>query len=185
MAYCRFRCGFVITSVQCTRLHRAVSKKLTVRHSSIYGENMSETTSNLSEGTPVAASKGVQPKEPAETQDQRLQKRVEAATGNRALFWTTGVIAAVLSIILTALIYPIPAPARTFVALGVSAGALVVGGLVFLVFLIPAAGSTAQVRTEFHSVRAAYNCVLAGLIGFILIAIGAIAARIILTARGH
>ncbi len=73
-------------------------------------------------------------------------------------------------------------PAHTFAILTASAGFLVVGGLVFLVFVIPAAASSpyaGAVKTEFHSARAAYLCVAAGLLLFIVTAIGAAAAQVV------
>lgn len=74
------------------------------------------------------------------------------------------------------LIYSLAEPAQTFAILTTCAGFLVVGGLVFLVFVIPAAASSpyaGAVKTEFHSARAAYLCVAAGLILFMITAIGA------------
>jgi hypothetical protein len=84
-------------------------------------------------------------------------------------------------IALTIVICKLPAPARTFVALSAAAGVLVVGGLVTLIVLIPAAGSDLDVKTEFYSARAAYLCVIAGLVLFGVVAIGAVFARVMLT----
>ena len=50
------------------------------------------------------------------------------------------IITVLVGIVLTTAIYPMPASARTFVALSAVAGALIVGGLVTLIVLIPAAG---------------------------------------------
>jgi magnesium-transporting ATPase (P-type) len=68
-------------------------------------------------------------------------------------------------------------PAHTFGVLAACAGFLVLGGLVFLVFVIPAAASSTHaryVKTEFHSAKAAYLCVAAGLTLFIVIAVGVV-----------
>lgn len=100
--------------------------------------------------------------------------------------WKSATFVTVLGgIALAAVIYMVPDPARTFVALAASAAVLVVGGLVTLIVLIPAAGSNPEVKTEFLSARAAYFCVIAGLILFGVVAIGAVLARVILTVGGH
>jgi hypothetical protein len=98
--------------------------------------------------------------------------------------WIWPTVVTVLSgVALTIVICKLPAPARTFVALSAAAGVLVVGGLVTLIVLIPAAGSDLDVRTEFYSARAAYLCVIAGLVLFGVVAIGAVFARVMLTIR--
>jgi len=59
---------------------------------------------------------------------------------------------------------------------------LIVGGLVTLIVLIPAAGgSNSDIKTEFFSARAAYLCVITGLVLFGIVAIGAVFARVVLT----
>ena len=93
--------------------------------------------------------------------------------------------AVALSLELTKVIYPIPGPTRTFVALSAEAGALVIGGLVFLIVLIPVAASKSDVRTELYSVRAAYLCVVAGLILLGIVAVGAVVAQVMLTVGRH
>ena len=98
--------------------------------------------------------------------------------------WVPPIIAALLivvsGIVLTFLIYPFPPPGRTFVALLAVAGALVVGGLSTLMYLIPSAASNREVKTEFYSARAAYLCVLAGLLLSVIVAIGAVFAAVVL-----
>ena len=98
--------------------------------------------------------------------------------------WPT-VVTVVAGIALTIVICRLPAPARTFVTIAAAAGVLVVGGLVTLIVLIPAAGSNPEVKTEFYSARAAYLCVIAGLILFGVVAIGAVFARVMLIVGGH
>ena len=85
------------------------------------------------------------------------------------------------AVVLFAAIYRMPAPVRTFVALSAVAGILVVGGLTTLIVLIPAAGSNPEVKTEFYSARAAYLCVIAGLLLFAVVTIGAVFARVMLS----
>ena len=88
-------------------------------------------------------------------------------------------------IALTTVISRVPAPTRTFVAIFAAAGVLVVGGLVTLIVLIPAAGSNPDVKTEFYSARAAYLCVITGLLLFGVVAIGAVFARVMLNIGVH
>lgn len=95
------------------------------------------------------------------------------------------VVTVAAGIALTEVISRIPAPVRTFVALAAVAGVLVVGGLVTLIVLIPAAGSNPDVKTEFYSSRAAYLCIITGLMLFAIVAIGAVIARVMLTVGGH
>jgi hypothetical protein len=104
----------------------------------------------------------------------------------RRKHWIRPTIVTVLAgIVLAIVIWRMPAPARTFVALSAAAGVLVVGGLVTLIVLIPAAGSNPELKTEFYSARAAYFCVIAGLILFGVVAIGAVFARVMWTVGGH
>jgi len=87
---------------------------------------------------------------------------------------------------LAALICSIPAPAQTFVSLSTVSGVLIVGGLVTLIVLIPAAGgSNSDIKTEFFSARAAYLCVITGLVLLGIVAIGAVFARVMLTVGGR
>jgi hypothetical protein len=86
---------------------------------------------------------------------------------------------------LTFIVYRMPPAVRTFVALGAAAGALVVGGFITLIVLIPTAGSNPDVKTEFYSARAAYVCVVAGLVLLGIVTIGAVFARVVLTVEGH
>jgi hypothetical protein len=97
------------------------------------------------------------------------------------------IVASFTTIFLIALTltYYTPAPARTFVGFSVIAAALVVGGLITLIVLIPAAGSNPDVKTEFFSARAAYLCVVAGLLLFGVVVVGAVVARVMLTAGGR
>jgi hypothetical protein len=154
---------------------------------------MSENVSDPSEDTPGASGASferaqsreaaTQPQKPTESEAPPAQNT--AAGGRWNVFWVIAIIGVVASIALAHLISAMPAPARTFVALGVCAGALIVGGLVFLIILIPAAGSNPDVKTEFYSARAAYNCVIAGLIAFLIVAIGAIVASVTPVMRRH
>lgn len=87
--------------------------------------------------------------------------------------WALPAVAGVLAgSALTVFICSTPVPARTFVALAAAAGALVVGGLVTLIVIIPAVGSNPDVKTEFYSARAAYLCVVAGLMLLGAVAVG-------------
>ena len=104
---------------------------------------------------------------------QRFRRTVFSFTVGAALlaFWLVHHLIRVLA-----------EPAHTFAILTACAGFLVVGGLVFLVFVIPAAAScqyAGAVKTEFHSARAAYLCVAAGLLLFIVTAIGATATQLL------
>jgi hypothetical protein len=98
--------------------------------------------------------------------------------------WSTG-LTVLSGIALTTVISRVPAPTRTFVAIFAAAGVLVVGGLVTLIVLIPAAGSNPDVKTEFYSARAAYLCVITGLLLFGVVAIGAVFARVMLNIGVH
>jgi|ERR1700722_6535853 hypothetical protein len=98
--------------------------------------------------------------------------------------WPTG-LTVLSGIALTIVISRVPAPTRTFVAIFAAAGVLVVGGLVTLIVLIPAAGSNPDVKTEFYSARAAYLCVITGLVLFGVVAIGAVFARVMLNVGVH
>jgi hypothetical protein len=82
-------------------------------------------------------------------------------------------------------ICPIPAPAQTFVSLSAVGGVLIVGGLITLIVLIPAAGSNSDIKTEFLSARAAYFCVIAGLVLLGVVAVGAVSVRVMLTLGGR
>ena len=74
--------------------------------------------------------------------------------------------------------YAATSNAQVFVGLVAVAGMLVVGGLVTLVIFIPAARLNQDVKTEFYSARAAYGCVVGGLLLLILAATGAVSLRI-------
>jgi len=91
----------------------------------------------------------------------------------------------VIAIVVSRWIYAVPPAARTFASLSALAFALIVGGFIVLMVLVPAAGSNPEVKTEFHTARAAYLCVVAGLIILSIVAIGAVFARIVLTIGGH
>jgi hypothetical protein len=110
-----------------------------------------------------------------------------AARQNRwALPAFAGALAGVLAgIALAVSICPIPAPAQTFVSLAAVAGVLIVGGLIALIVLIPAAGSNSDIKTEFLSARAAYFCVIAGLVLLGVVAVGAVSVRVMLTVGGR
>jgi hypothetical protein len=97
------------------------------------------------------------------------------------LWWLVAGLGTALMLYLLHLICQIPPATRTFVALAATAGALVVGGLATLIFIIPAADSFREVKTEFYSVRAAYLCVIAGLVLFVIVTLGAVIARVMLT----
>lgn len=100
----------------------------------------------------------------------------------RQTFWRA-VIAIVFSFVLysiVVIVYGLPASVRTFVALSVAAGALVVGGLLTLIVVIPVVDLKSDVKTEFYSARAAYLCVIAGLALFAVITIGAIFVQVAL-----
>jgi|SRR5579872_5713107 len=73
-----------------------------------------------------------------------------------------------------------PATFRPFVALGASAAFLVIMGLTTLISIIPATALNPDVKTEFFSARAAYICVLAGLILLGIVGIGAAFAQVVL-----
>lgn len=72
-----------------------------------------------------------------------------------------------------------------YVALSAGAGTLVLGGLIFLISVIPAAASKSNIRTELYSVRAAYLCVIAGLILIGIVAIGLVFAQVMQTVGRH
>jgi hypothetical protein len=136
------------------------------------GRAMAEISGNL-DGTPMA------PESSPNTSDADRK-----AVRPKGWIWPT-VVSVLVGIALTLLIYPMPAPARTFVALAAVAGVLIVGGLVTLIVLIPAAGSNPEVKTEFYSARAAYLCVITGLVVLGIIAIGAVFARVMLMFTGN
>ncbi len=93
--------------------------------------------------------------------------------------------AAIIAYALVRVVYALPPPARAYVALSIVAGALVACGFVLLIGVIPAFGSlNPDLRTEFLSSRAAYLCVVAGLVLFGVITIGAVFARVVLTLGG-
>lgn len=83
-------------------------------------------------------------------------------------------------------IYPLGYPTRAYVALAATATGLVLAGLLFLIVWIPAASKyfKPDLRTELYSVRAAYVCVIAGLIMFGIVAIGVVLAQVMRTV-GH
>ena len=82
-------------------------------------------------------------------------------------------------------IHRMPLPFRTFETMSLSAGALVVGGLLTLIGIIPAVRLNSDVKTEFYSARAAYLCVVAGLVLFGIITIGAVLAQVVLLTRRY
>lgn len=94
-------------------------------------------------------------------------------------------VLAVLFVIALAMANRMPDTVRTFVALSIIAGALVLGGFVTLILLIPATRPNPDVKTEFLSARAAYLCVIAGLILFGIITVGAVFARVMLNVGRH
>jgi len=92
--------------------------------------------------------------------------------------------AAIIAVVLIPwLVYALPAAPRTYVALSIVAGALTGCGVVLLIVVIPAFGSS-DLKTEFYSARAAYLCVVAGLVLFGVITVGAVFARVVLTLGG-
>jgi hypothetical protein len=121
-------------------------------------------------------------KEPATSPPTRSDRKEPARRSVTALlaFLIIAIAFLAIALYLIKVINGMPTPARTFVALCVAAGALVVGGLVTLIVIIPAAGSRSDVKTEFYSARAAYLCVIAGLALFGIVAIGAVFARVML-----
>jgi hypothetical protein len=91
--------------------------------------------------------------------------------------------AVIIAGVLTRVVYALPAAPRTYVALAIVAGALVAGGFVLLINVIPNQTPKADIKTEFYSARAAFIAVLAGLGLFAIVAIGAVVARVLLTLR--
>lgn len=73
-------------------------------------------------------------------------------------------------------IWRVPAEVRLFAGLMTVSGYLIVGGLVTLLFIIPAAGSDPEVKTEFYSSRAAYWCVISGVILMGIVVTGVVLA---------
>ena len=133
------------------------------------------------EDIPTTQTEGVSSSSEPTAKDSANQK----STARRTHWIAPTVVAVTGGIILTAVVSRVPGPVRTFVALSAVAGVLVVGGLVTLIVLIPAAGSNPDVKTEFHSSRAAYLCIITGLILFGIVTIGAVIARVMLTVGGH
>ncbi len=109
--------------------------------------------------------------------------RKAAVRHRNIVFATTIGLASLLAGILWELISRMSDPARVFAALLAVAGYLVVSGLVFLVVVIPAAGSNPEVKTEFYSARAAYFCVISGLVLVGIVTIGILIA-LIMTGTG-
>jgi hypothetical protein len=79
--------------------------------------------------------------------------------------------------------FVIPYQTRTYVALSVVAGSLVSGGFALLIYVIPSDSSDDGVKTEFYSARAAYLSVIIGLALFVVIAVGATFARVLVTVQ--
>ena len=98
----------------------------------------------------------------------------------RSIVVSAAATAAALAIILARFIYRLPYPTRAYLALAVGAGTLILAGLAFLIILIPAGSKylKSDVRTEHYSVRAAYLCVITGLILFGIIAIGLVFSQV-------
>lgn len=160
------------------------------------GQLPSPTTSKTST-TPSAneeLTRGAPPTKPASSPalQPKAQPNSTKDLANSRASWVrqwAGLItiaaAALLAIVLSYLIYPLCDPNRSYVALSAAAGSLVVGGLVVLIVLIPAAASKSDVRTELYSVRAAYLCVVAGLILLVIVAIGVVFAQVMQTVGRH
>lgn len=118
-----------------------------------------------------------------------VQKPTSDGVRAEGRWWMRGEIAALLVVVTLTIgiswvigtTYEMPAAIRTFAMLSVAAGGLVVAGLVILIVVIPAVRFESDVKTEFYSARAAYLCVIAGLILFAIITIGAVVARVSLT----
>jgi hypothetical protein len=72
------------------------------------------------------------------------------------------------------LVWRIPPEYRLFSGLLTISLYFVAGGLVSLIFVIPAAGTDYEINTEFYSVRAAYFCVFGGLAMAVAVTVGMI-----------
>jgi hypothetical protein len=129
---------------------------------------------------PTSTTEAVQePELPPDTNPSDTGKKEQKKDGSTAVITVFSlIIAAGLGIA-----SQIADPARTFVVLSVVAGALVVGGFLALVVIIPGVRRNPEIKTEFLSARAAYFCVLVGLVLFAIIAIGAVLTRVMLNLR--
>jgi hypothetical protein len=84
------------------------------------------------------------------------------------------VLASVTGLFVRSAICKLSPEIRVFAGLLAISLYLVAGGLASIMFVIPAAGPDYEVKTEFYSVRAAYMCVIAGLVLAVIVSVGMI-----------
>jgi hypothetical protein len=158
----------------------------TPRHPESASTASESTATGPAKDATVSESTATGPAKDATVSESTATGPAKDTPATRRIHWIFPTFVGVLlGVALALVICSMPAAARTFVGLSAVAGVLIVGGLVTLIVLIPAAGSNPDVKTEFFSARAAYFCVIAGLGLFGIVAIGAIFARVMLTVGGH